>query len=70
MTNAEMNQSLRINDRVINSRDVSSYSYNKGKLTVRSKGVTHYAYHEDAYSIKERLDNEFKFREYLSSMPF
>ena len=68
--NAEGNQVIRIGDDTINSRDVTYYSYSKGKLVLRAKGKTCVTYHEEAYEIKEKLDNEFRFREYLTSIPF
>jgi len=68
--NAEMNQTFRIDDDIINSRDVANYSYSKGRLVLRSKGKTHIAYHEKAYEVKELLDNEFKFRDFLICTPY
>ena len=61
--NAEGNQSFRIDNRVLNSRDVSRYEYISGNIRVMHKSKWHYAAHEEAYDIKEILDNEFKFRE-------
>jgi hypothetical protein len=68
--NAEANQVIRIDNDIINSREVTNYTYRNGKLTLRAKGKTCVAYHEEAYEIKEKLDNEFRFREYLTSIPF
>ena len=46
--NAEGNQSFRIDNRVLNSRDVSRYEYISGNIRVMHKSKWHYAAHEEA----------------------